>query len=517
VRPPTFDPLLADDPREIGGYRIVARLGAGGMGCVYLGVTQSGRRLAIKVVRPEFADDQEFRRRFQQEVAAAQRVQNLYTAPVIDADLMGRVPWLATAHVPGPSLAEVVHEEGPLPLGSVQILAAGVAEALQAIHKAGVIHRDLKPSNVLLAADGPRVIDFGIARAADATPLTRTGGSVGTPQFMAPEQALGKPSTPALDVFAFGSLVFFAATGRSPFGEGPSAAVLYRIVQGEPDLSGCPPQLTPLVAACLEKEPSHRPPLNEILNNLTAPTSSTAGDWLPPAVTQRLPSYEALPTTPQVAPVQQPQYYHPAPAYAAPPAPAGKSRVNRSFLLGAGLSAAVLLAAAGVVLALNESDKDETTPTIPITAQSSAGNAPTANSSTSVKEPNQNGTRKPAGSVLGQYKGIRLLDKQAISFTDTPQTPWETTKDHDGDLHNRTLLYGDKMTVIPRGTPTTYKTCAAAVQGKAYLTPAEIDRGSAICVTTNDGIVGLVTVNDIQSTPDFIDFDLTIWQGLPPR
>jgi serine/threonine protein kinase len=507
VRPPTFEPLLDDDPREIGGYRIVARLGAGGMGCVYLGVTQSGRRLAIKVVRPEFADDLEFRRRFQQEVAAAQRVQNLYTAPVIDADLMGRVPWLATAHVPGPSLADVVQEEGPLPLGSVQVLAAGVAEALQAIHKAGVIHRDLKPSNVLLASDGPRVIDFGIARAADATPLTRTGGSVGTPQFMAPEQALGKPTTPALDVFAFGSLMFFAATGRSPFGEGPSAAVLYRIVQGEPDLSGCPAQLMPLISACLAKEPSHRPALGEILDGLTGvPSERTAGDWLPASVTQRLPSYEALPTVPQPStPPPPPHQPAPDPVHVPAPALARKSRINRSFLLGAGVSAAVLLTAAGVVFALRGGGGNDT---------NGSGGGTSSTSGTQLKS---NGTLKSAGSLLGQYKGIRLQDKQAISFTNSPRTPWDSTSNHDGDLQNYSLLYGDHMTIVPRGTPLAYKTCAATLEGSSYLSSDKIGRGSAICVTTDDGIVGLVTVNDIQSTPDYIDFDLTVWQGVPPR
>ncbi|HEU5157433.1 MAG TPA: protein kinase [Streptosporangiaceae bacterium] len=289
-----FDPLLPEDPREVGGYRLLARLGAGGMGRVYLGSTQSGRRLAIKLVRPELADDAEFRRRFQQEIVAAQRVQSLYTAPVIDADPNAEVPWLATAHIPGPSMAQAVAELGPLPMETVRILTAGVAEALEAIHAAGVIHRDLKPSNVLLAVDGPRVIDFGIARAADATPLTRTGVRIGSPQFMSPEQALGQPSTPAIDVFALGCLAFFAATGTSPFGEGPDAAVLFRIAHEEPSLEGCPDELRSLIATCLAKDPVHRPRLRQIIDDLR-PERTLPAAWLPSAITERLPAYTAAP------------------------------------------------------------------------------------------------------------------------------------------------------------------------------------------------------------------------------
>ncbi|MFA1548597.1 serine/threonine-protein kinase [Actinomadura chokoriensis] len=295
MRHPVYDPPAQGDPREIGGYRIIARLGAGGMGQVFLGSTQSGRHLAIKVVRPEFADDPEFRRRFAQEVTAAQRVQNLYTAPVIDADLNGPVPWLATAHIPGPSLAAAVAESGPLPLSALPTLGAGIDEALQAVHRAGVVHRDLKPSNVLLASDGPRVIDFGIARAADATPLTRTGGVIGSPQFMAPEQVRGTDSTAALDIFAFGSLLYFAATGRSPFGDGDPQAVMFRIVQEEPRLDGCPESLRPLIERCLDKDPANRPGDGELLDELTGMRSAEPAAWPPEPVTESLRAYAAVP------------------------------------------------------------------------------------------------------------------------------------------------------------------------------------------------------------------------------
>ncbi|MGW7332883.1 serine/threonine-protein kinase, partial [Streptomyces sp. NPDC054840] len=208
-----FQPLRADDPAVVGGYRLAAVLGAGGMGKVYLSYTPGGRPIAIKVIRPEFSEDPEFRRRFQQEVRAAERVQGLYTAPVIDSDTEGAQPWLATAYVPGPSLAHAVARHGALPVRSVLLLTVGVAEALNVIHGAGIVHRDLKPANVLLASDGPRVIDFGIARAADSTALTSTGVSVGTPAFMAPEQASAGTVTPATDVFALGQIAAFTAIG----------------------------------------------------------------------------------------------------------------------------------------------------------------------------------------------------------------------------------------------------------------------------------------------------------------
>jgi serine/threonine kinase PknH len=297
---PVYEPLAQGDPAEIGGYRLIARLGAGGMGRVYLGSTQSGRHLAIKVVRAEFADDKEFRRRFAQEVTAAQRVQNLYTAAVIDADLNGSMPWLATVHIPGPSLQEAVTESGPLPPSALPTLGAGVAEALQSIHRAGIVHRDLKPSNVLLADDGPRVIDFGIARAADATPLTRTGSIIGSPQFMAPEQVRGDASTGAVDVFAFGCLLHFAATGRSPFGEGDGQAVMFRIVQEAPRLDGCPEALRPVIEGCLEKDPANRPSDGELLDRLSAMQSSQPAAWPPEPVTQSLQAYAAMPAPTRV-------------------------------------------------------------------------------------------------------------------------------------------------------------------------------------------------------------------------
>ncbi|MFH9059841.1 serine/threonine-protein kinase [Streptomyces coeruleorubidus] len=260
-----FQPLQADDPPTVAGYRLAARLGAGGMGRVYLSHTRGGRPVALKVVRPELADDPAFRRRFRREVEAARRVRGAYTAELIDADADGVPPWAATVYVPGPSLTEAVARRGPLPVPAVLWLVAGVAEALQAIHAAGIVHRDLKPSNVLLAADGPRVIDFGISLAADFTSHTATGSTVGTPHFMAPEQASGGEVTAATDVFALGQTAAFAALGRPLYGEGSAVGVLYRIVHDEPDLTALPEQLRPLMARCLAADPQERAGLTEIV------------------------------------------------------------------------------------------------------------------------------------------------------------------------------------------------------------------------------------------------------------
>ena len=264
-----MQPLTSDDPVKIGSYRLQARLGSGGMGRVYLAFTPAGRPVALKVVRSDLGDDQDFRVRFRQEIQAAQRVRGLYTAELIDADPAATPPWLVTAYVPGPSLEEVIDSDGPMQEAMVFRLIAGVAEALQAIHAAGVIHRDLKPSNVLLAQDGPRVIDFGIARALAATPMTRSEVTMGSPDFMSPEQILDLPVTPAIDVFALGSLAAFAAVGRLPFGHGHITEVAHRVVHEPPDLAGCPAGLVTLIEACLEKEPQARP----------APAGSSNSAW----------------------------------------------------------------------------------------------------------------------------------------------------------------------------------------------------------------------------------------------
>ncbi len=288
--------LAAADPRVIGEYRLRAQLGAGGMGRVYLGLSPAGRAVAIKVVHPDLASDAEFLRRFGQEVAAARAVSGIYTAPVVASGLNERPPWLATAFVPGPSLDQVVTEHGPLPDQALRPLLAGLVEALQAIHACGVVHRDLKPANVLLAADGPRVIDFGISRAADGTALTAAGVVFGTPGFMSPEQAEGRGAGPESDVFALGCVVAFAAAGACPFGTGTAAAILYRVVHAEPALDGVPPQLREVIAACLAKDPAARPTLRAlsgVISSRLDATGPSAVSFWPSSVAGLIGAYQA--------------------------------------------------------------------------------------------------------------------------------------------------------------------------------------------------------------------------------
>lgn len=322
-----MEPLSGDDPAQVAGYRVRARLGAGGMGRVYLAHTPGGRPVALKVVRSEFGADQDFRERFRREVDAARRVHGLYTAQVLDADPDATPPWLVTAYVPGPSLQQAVTQHGSMPEESVYRLIAGVAEALGAIHAAGVVHRDLKPSNVLLAPDGPRVIDFGIAQAVEASALTRRGMRVGSPRFMAPEQILGLPPTPAIDVFALGHLAVYALLGRSAFGTGEPAAVFPRILHEAPDLEGCPLRLRPLIEQCMRKDPDARPAPADVLaacrDHQIPQTVQVVDTWLPPAMAASLAQHVAPAPRQPVSqpPPSAPRQPSPAPSPAPRPQP----------------------------------------------------------------------------------------------------------------------------------------------------------------------------------------------------
>ena len=300
--------LQPGDPETIGPYRLVGQLGSGGMGRVFLGVSAGGRPVAVKVIRDELAADPEFRMRFGQEVAAARRVSGVFTAMVVDADVDGPTAWLATAYVPGPSLSEGVDARGPLPPSSLLTLAAGLAESLSAIHAAGVVHRDLKPSNVLLAEDGPRVIDFGISQAAESTQLTQAGPGLGSPGFMSPEQAAGYEIGPPSDIFSLGAVLAFAATGEGPFGTGTTAALLYRVVHDSPSLDRVPSEVRPLIERCLAKDPGQRPTAAGLLAEVDAlqPTSN----WLPESIIRAFardtasdpaPATPAKPATPAAA------------------------------------------------------------------------------------------------------------------------------------------------------------------------------------------------------------------------
>ncbi len=329
--------LKAGDPATVGPYRLLGRLGAGGMGQVYLAKSPGGRLVAIKLIRPELAEERGFRSRFSSEISAARNVSGIYTAAVVDADSEAELPWMATVYVPGPSLTDAVEDTGPLPVDSVLALAAGLAEALQAIHRAGLVHRDMKPSNVLLATDGPRVIDFGISLALERSMMTATGMVMGSPGFMSPEQARGQKEVGApTDVFSLGAVLAYAATGNSPFGSGPTPALLYRVVNELPDLTDVPARLRPLIEQCLAKDPAARPTPADILASMSDDVAVLTGEWLPPKVAETMIRYSPTLSTPLPPALKEPEA---APA----PAPAKPASVG---LVSGEVAAAVAAAAA---------------------------------------------------------------------------------------------------------------------------------------------------------------------------
>ncbi|MEV6332885.1 serine/threonine-protein kinase [Streptomyces sp. NPDC051909] len=356
----------AEGPDYAGEYRLQACLGAGGMGVVHLATSASGLRLAVKVVHEQYAEDPEFRARFRQEVAAARRVSGAFTAPVVDADPDAVRPWMATLYVPGPTLADQVKRSGPLSPAALRRLTAGLAEALRDIHRAGVVHRDLKPSNVLLTDSGPKVIDFGISRPVDSDLRTETGKLIGSPPFMAPEQ-FQRPREvgPSADVFALGSVLVHAATGHGPFDSDSPYIVAYQVVHDEPDLTGVPEELAPLVARCLAKEPGERPTPAEIMAALLPPSYDAAA-FIP---AQRRPS---LPSVPPAGPAARgaaggPAWDADTPVRAAAPAPAPRrrGRLRRGPLA---VAAVLVLAAGGTVAALSYTGGPEPAPHHPAEA-----------------------------------------------------------------------------------------------------------------------------------------------------
>ncbi|AVZ74700.1 serine/threonine protein kinase [Streptomyces lunaelactis] len=336
-------PLLPADPSSIAGHRLLARLGAGGMGVVYLGRTEPGGTLvAVKVIQAEYASEPDFRARFRREVEAARRVDSPWTVPVTGADADADNPWLATAFVPGPSLAEAVAACGPLPVRSVRVLGKMLARALSAVHSAGLVHRDVKPGNVLLAVQGPRVIDFGIARSAEDTAITSADMIVGTPGFLSPEQAeaRGAETGPPSDIFSLGCLLAYAATGRPPFGTGVVDALLYRTVHDAPDLEGIGGELAGLLEACLAKDPADRPTADELDVRLIEDAPEGSVDWLPDDVVRMIAERSAeMLALPDIEPTRAE-----APSAEVPPSEVPPSR--RTFLLAAG--GVVLVAGGGV-------------------------------------------------------------------------------------------------------------------------------------------------------------------------
>ena len=447
--------LRPGDPRKVGPYSLLGRLGSGGMGEVFLARSPGGRLVAVKVVRAELADQAEFRNRFAREVTTAQKVSGLFTAPVVNADVDAPMPWLATAYVPGPSLAEAITRHGPLPGPSVLALAAGLTEGLGAIHAAGIVHRDLKPSNVLLADDGPRIIDFGISRAAEATMLTGTGVVFGSAAFMSPEQAQGHRVDPPSDVFSLGAVLTFAATGQGPFGTGSSDTLLYRVVFTPPDTSGLPAELRPLVERCLAKDPEQRPGTDQLLAELN--TSPPAAGWLPAPITQAFPSQPpadpgpAIPTAIDdlsAAPVTQPAALRagvphskmpigtpedmqaPAAAGTEPPGGSRGGRRPGRSRLGLASAAAVALAIAYLIVAMTAHlppfSKTSSAPSSPVptmTAPASTGPRPSPAATSPVTSPVTSRATSPVTSTATTPATSAATSPASSPGATSPATP----------------------------------------------------------------------------------------------
>ncbi|MEV5006241.1 MULTISPECIES: serine/threonine-protein kinase [unclassified Streptomyces] len=359
-------PLSTGDPESVGGYALLGRLGAGGMGVVYLGVSASGRQVAVKLVHGPYAQEEEFRTRFRQEIAAARRVSGAFTAPVVDADPDADRPWMATLYVPGLNLTEVVEKDGPLSQRELRALGLGLTEALRDIHRVGLVHRDLKPGNVLMTEDGPRVIDFGISRASDSQNLTTTGRMIGTPPFMSPEQlASPRDVTPASDVFSLGSLLVFAAVGTGPFDADSPYITGYQVVHGTPDLGGVPEALLGIVERCLDKDPAARPELTDIHRMLQAlPESDATGS---PETGQS--------AQPRRRPTSRSAAITSADAATGTGTGTGTGKRRRARMLLTGLGAALAVTGLGIGVGVFVSDPDTTT-TSDATATARAASLP---------------------------------------------------------------------------------------------------------------------------------------------
>ncbi|MFJ8545381.1 serine/threonine-protein kinase [Streptomyces sp. NPDC093586] len=559
-----FQPLQGDDPRTVAGYRLAARLGSGGMGRVYLSHTRGGRPVAIKVVRSELADDQTFRRRFGREIKAARKVKGAYTAELIDADPDATPPWLATLYVPGPSLSDAVARSGPLPVPAVLWLMAGVAEALQAIHGAGIVHRDLKPANVLLAADGPRVIDFGISLAADSTAHTATGTTIGTPQYMAPEQATGGAVTAATDMFSLGQTAAYAALGRPLYGDGPAATVLYRIVHSEPDLSGLPERLRDVLGRCLAAEPGERATPAEIvewcrreLGRDDAGEAAGQAVWreiagppvtVPPPVAATGPATVAAPaaapgrTATHTAPWTAPQGTAPLPWPGAagpggplvPRRPDGPQERKRRRRRGALVSAAAVVACGLVVLAgsalLDATERGLDRARDAAASAFASESAPAPGSASGTPRPVAEGSSGAAagsdGSAAGTalprahaYGGLLVNGDNSISLTKGTMR-----EDRKGDIRfdcknaGCALESDSSVFMMLFGNPgATYEECHRMTAGRKAshrLPLAAASAGQEICLRRNNGDIALLVVQ-VKSTamPDsaFVTMDTTVW------
>ncbi|MFF4647181.1 serine/threonine-protein kinase [Streptomyces sp. NPDC001389] len=550
-------PLNPLDPRETSGYRLLARLGEGGMGTVYLSHTRGGQPVAFKVIRREYGQDPDFRRRFEQEVRAARRVQGYHLVPVVDHDTTGPLPWIASAFVPGLTLADALASCGPLPLSAVFQLVGCTARALGSIHAADVVHRDLKPANILLGSTGPYVIDFGIARAAESTQLTHSGGIVGTPQYMSPEQALGEPVTAAADVFSLGLIAAVAATGRHPYGEGGATALAVRIAntgRAAPDLSGHPAALRTLLERCLTAEPAARITTDElaVLCERAAGRPLRAFDgWLPAPLMERIARREAAaahPPEPTPTPTRPDAGAHwsgqptvtapPRPGPAHPPQPA-QTPSPRSAQRVRAWPAAGIAVAAGL------------TAVVTWAVVSPDGGARTSDGSRTDRRPA--GASAPASSASSPSPSPSPQAAYTLVFEDKPLTlraPAFNTGTHvdldapklfpDGKIGKTTGMeltyqdWGDAdlrfLTPMGKGGGTTPEACRtgvdtdtlpAALPRKDLNLGTALAKGTVLCTVTSEGNLAMLRITDVvppakggglsSGMPDYVT-TLTLWK-----
>ena len=436
-------PLRETDPTRVGSYQLLARLGAGGMGVVYLASGQDGRPVALKVLRPEMADDAEFRTRFSREVTALTRVRGVCTVRVLDADTTSARPFLVTEYAEGPSLAEYVDSRGPMDPQMLYGLATGLAEALTAIHAAGIVHRDLKPSNVLLTPGGPKVIDFGIAQMLDATAVTRAGMTVGSAGYMAPEQIMGRAGT-AADIFSWAVTIAYAASGQPPFGTGTSEVILYRILHETPDIAAVPAALHAQVAAALDKDPHGRPTAPELLSQLTRTAALPSAGSDNPTQTVLAQTWHPAGPIPATPPPSRPASSLSTPSGGAPPPdtrPADtrppdaprRAGMRRPVLLTLVLAVAILLGAGGAALAFALSGHPSTSGNTPSGGASHSPTAPATsavtNSSAGASSPSSSSSSPsaPSSSSASSSSSSSPSSSSATTGTTSPSQPAAST------------------------------------------------------------------------------------------